>query len=181
MRRYQCSRCSKRVNRGAVRCVACGGEPSPSTRKISRAATGVAVSIIGLGLALAVTFSDRYVPAVSDWYSRAVINYVPEGALWFTAPGDDDRAFYVCARSVVREINNEQSVVTFASLAQGQARQLEDGRYQVQSYVDEAVEGGPTYRRTFSCTLREENGEWRLEAVEVQQLTPTTVAVTATR
>ena len=179
MRRNQCSRCSKRVHRGSIRCVACGGEPAPLQRTIGRRATGVLVTIAGLAVVLAVGFSDRYVPAVADWYTRAIINYVPEGALWLASPGDDDRAFYVCARSVIKEIGNDASVVTFASLTAGQTRQLDDGSYRVESYVDEAMEGGPTHRRTFSCTLREANGEWQLEAVEVQQLTPTAVALTA--
>jgi hypothetical protein len=181
MRRYQCSRCSKRVHREAVRCVACGGEPIPVGRKLGRAGTGVLVTAAGLALVIAVSFSDRYVPAVADWYTRAVINYVPDGALWLASPGDDDRAFYVCARSVIKEINNDASVVTFASLAAGQTRQLDDGSYLVESYVDEAIEDGPTYRRTFSCTLRESNGEWQLEAVEVEQVAATPVAVAAAR
>jgi hypothetical protein len=181
MRRYQCSRCSKRVNRGAVRCVSCGGEPSPAAAGIDRRTKSIAMSLIGLGLILAVTFSDRYVPAVSDWYTRAVINYVPADALWLASPSDDDRAFYLCARSVVREIDDERSVVTFAGLSLGQTRELDDGRLQVESYVDEALEGGPTYRRTFSCILREEGGEWRVEAVNVEQPAPTAVAVTSVR
>ena len=137
----------------------------------SRAVTGAAVTVLALTMMLAIGLSDRYVPAVSDWYSQVVIRYMPEGALYFTTR-NDDRAFYLCARSVVRQIEDETSVVTFASHATTSTLALGDGRFRVESYVDEAIEDGPTYRRPFTCTVKQEGSSWRLEDVDLEDSGP---------
>jgi hypothetical protein len=124
---------------------------------------------------LAVGFSSRYVPAVGDWYSRLVIQYVPEPALRF-APADDDlRAFYVCAKSVVKQIEDANSVVTFAAGTEDVTVALGGDLYRVDSYIDEARVDGSTLRRPFTCTLRQEGEGWTLEEVELEP-PPTAVA-----
>jgi len=123
--------------------------------------------LFGLLTVLAVGFSDRYVPAVADWYTRMVIRYLPEPALRFTSAEADTRAFYVCAKSVVRAIEEEASVVTFAAGSAEQAIPIGGGVYRLTSYVEEARADGSKHRRTFSCTLRLEGDSWRLEEMEL--------------
>ena len=101
--RNHCERCAKKLHSGAVHCVACGGRAVPRREGRSRIVTGAIVTALSLIIVLAVGLSDRYVPAVSDWYSRMVIHHAPEGTMPYL-PGvtGDDRAFYSCARTVVR-------------------------------------------------------------------------------
>jgi hypothetical protein len=166
-RRDYCSRCAKRLPASSSRCVACGGSPQDKARPSRRIRTVGAVLFAALAIA-AIGFSNRYVPAVTDWYSGMVIRYLPEPALRF-APADDDlRAFYVCAKSVVKEIEDEASVVTFAAATEDLTVALGSDMYRVDSYVEEARADGSTLRRPFTCTVRLEGDNWRLEEVELK-------------
>ncbi|MEX2582065.1 MAG: hypothetical protein WD766_02255 [Gemmatimonadota bacterium] len=170
LRRNYCSRCAKRLPASAERCVACGGAPRIDEKE-GQVRTAVLVFALAITIVIAVGFSDRYVPAVADWYTRVVIQYLPEPAHRFTPGPDDRRAFYVCARSVVRAIENDLSVATFAAEDE-MAVPLGNDRYRVASYVDEALLDGRTQRREFTCTVRLEDGDWRLEAVELEPAPP---------
>jgi hypothetical protein len=95
--------------------------------------------------------------------------------LRFAPAPDDTRAFYVCAKSVVRAIEDEASVVTFAGGSDDVAVAIGEGLYRVVSFVDEARVDGSTLRRSFTCTLRLQGDTWELEDVELEP-TPTNVA-----
>lgn len=171
MRRRQCTRCGKILGPEVRLCVVCGGETGAAGRRLGRAATGVGVALLAVSIILALSFSDRYAPVVSDWYSRMVIHYVPDTALRFTTD-ETDRAFYVCARSVVKQIDEMESVVTFAAVEDALTRDLGEGRFRLESYVEEATPEGPTYRRAFTCTLRRDGTDWSLEGVELEAIAP---------
>ncbi len=168
--RNHCERCAKKLHSGAVHCVACGGRAVPRREGRSRIVTGAIVTALSLIIVLAVGLSDRYVPAVSDWYSRMVIHHAPEGTMPYL-PGvtGDDRAFYSCARTVVRKVENERSVVTFPG-APDQLTALGEGRFELRSYMDEATEEGDVLRRSFTCILQQvaAGGQWRVEEVEIE-------------
>lgn len=164
--RDRCPRCAKRVPYGGGRCLSCGAEPAGSAkRRPGRAsiAFGVAAATL-LGL-FAFNYSDRYAPVVADWYTDMVIRYVPDSAMRFTPAGEDQRAFFACARRVVQRIEADASIATFASYADTEV--LEEGRYRVRSYFDEALESGGTERRLFTCTIRLDGGNWVLEELEM--------------
>jgi hypothetical protein len=178
MARKKCLRCGKRFGSEAERCITCGSEIVAVRGRAGRTTSAVTALLAIIALVGSVSLSDRYLPALSDWYYRMVISYLPEAALPFTVP-DNDQAFYVCARSVVRQLDNETSVVTFARLVDARTTELGNGRYSIESYVDEAVAKGVTYRRTFACTLKQNGESWMLEAVELGEATPGTVTASA--
>lgn len=169
-RRTYCSRCAKRLPTSAGRCIACGGAPRVEQTG-GQGRTVVLVFVLAMTILIAVGLSDRYVPPVADWYTRMVIQYLPEPIHRLTPGPDDRRAFYVCARSVVRAIENDLSIATFAA-DEEMAVPLGNDRYRVASYVDEALLDGRTQRREFACTVRLENGVWRLEEVELEPAPP---------
>jgi hypothetical protein len=176
-RRDYCSRCTKRLPAGSSRCVGCGGRPSPNVGRSGQARTAVVVVLLGLLTVLAVGFSDRYVPAVADWYSRMVIHYLPEPALRFAPAPDEARAFYICAKSVVRAVEEEASVVTFAPESAVLAAEVGEGRYRLDSFVEEARVDGSTLQRSFTCRLRLEGDSWHIEELELEP-PPTSIAGT---
>lgn len=125
------------------------------------------VAALSVVVLLFVVFSDRYLPTVADWYTRMVIYYVPERALR-RVPGmsADDRLFYLCARSVARELEDERSVVTFSESAM-ELEALGGDRYVLISYVDVVGDQGAFQRRLFTCIAHNDAGEWRIEEVAV--------------
>jgi hypothetical protein len=147
-------------------------------KRLSRKAIGASVTATLALVLLAINFSDRYVPAVSDWYTRMAIQYLPESALRFAPITDAERAFYVCARSVVKRMGGESSIATFASTESATTRSLGDGRLLIQSHVDESVEAGVNHRHVFRCTVRPEGSRWVIENLELQAVerVPTEVA-----
>ena len=169
--RNRCDRCAGNVSPTAERCITCGGRAVPRRSPRSRLTTAIIVTVLSVIVLLAVGLSDRYVPAVADWYSRMAIEYVPEPALPYL-PGatEDDRAFYQCARTVVRKIENERSVVTFPE-PPGTLTDVGEGRFELRSIVDEAIEDGEVLRRSFVCQLHEEGvGNWRVDDVQLEPL-----------
>lgn len=118
--------------------------------------------------ALAVGSADRYVPALSDWYTRVAIEYLPESAFRLAPITDDERAFYVCARSVVKQMDGESSIATFASSEAATTHELGNGRKVIQSHVDESTEDGVEQRIVFRCTVRSEGSRWVIETLELE-------------
>lgn len=169
--RNRCDRCAKNLPPTAARCVTCGGRAVPRRSPRNRLATAIIVTVLSFIVLLAVGLSDRYVPAVADWYSRMVIQYVPEPALpYLPGASDDDRAFYQCARTVVRTIENERSVVTFPE-PPGTLTEVGEGRFELRSIMDEAIEDGEVFRRSFVCEMHEEGvGTWRVDGVQLEPL-----------
>jgi hypothetical protein len=125
----------------------------------------IAAAVIGVVTMLAIGFSDRYVTAVSDWYTDMVIRFRAEAPMHFLAPSDDRRAFQVCARSVVKRLEDESSIATFPA---GGTLYLGEGRYRVDSFVDEAAVDGVTHRRSFSCTVQFSGSRWVLEELTLE-------------
>ncbi|MQA89607.1 MAG: hypothetical protein GEU90_05165 [Gemmatimonas sp.] len=134
-----------------------------------RALIAAIIALIAFG------FSDVYGPAVADWYAQTVIEYAPEPTLRFR-PGDDPQVFYVCAKSVIEQIEDNSSVVTFAATTEDQTVALGGGRYRVDSYVEEARVDGSTLLRSFSCIVRLDDGKWRLEELELNE-SPMAIAI----
>jgi hypothetical protein len=164
-RRSLCPRCSKRIPPEGDLCVGCGAPAAERGRRFTARSMGFAVLLALLTL-LAVSYSDRYVPAVADWYTDAVLRFLPESAMNIVPATDERRAFYVCARRVVKRLESEASIATFASEVTTQ--HLGEGRFRVQSYVDEALEEGPRLRHLFRCTVRGGGGQWILEDLELE-------------
>lgn len=146
---------------------------------MTRRGTASVLIIAAALTASAVGFSDRYVPAVSDWYTRMAVDYLPDSALRFTPLTVDERAFYVCARSVARRMGGESSIATFASTETAITEDLGDGRKLIQSHVDESIEDGTRLRHLFRCTVREEGTQWVIENLEIDAVNeaPTEFAV----
>jgi hypothetical protein len=167
--REQCHRCFKRFNPGASKCVGCGAHADDRPATANRRGMGgwatIAVAVIALLTMLAIGFSDRYVTAVSDWYTDMVIRFRAEAPMHFIAVSDDKQAFQVCARSVVKRLEEESSVATFPA---GGTLALGDGRYRVDSFVDEAGIDGVTHRRSFSCTVHFSGSRWVLEDLTIE-------------
>jgi hypothetical protein len=135
-----------------------------------------ALTVAGL---LAVGFSDRYVPAVADWYTDMVIRFVPEAESNFLPVDDGERAFLACARSVVKRMDSESSIATFASSGGASTVATGEDRYEVRSFVDEASEDGVVRRKAFTCTVRFDARGWIVEAVTVDAGTAEQVAEAA--
>ena len=181
----RCPGCSRRLPYGSHRCLGCGAfhnDPAAAARRRrrERRITAAIVGTLAVLVLITASFSERIVPAVADWYSGMVIRYVPEPALRLMAD-DDEQAFFVCARGVVRRVGTESSVSTFAGSAATITQEMEDGRFQIRSYVDESLEAGPTHRHVFTCTLRLEGERWVLEEVEIEEVDrlPTELAAIA--
>lgn len=148
-------------------------------RDIHRVA-GAAIAALALAALLAMNHSDRYVPAISDWYLQMALPYTPGAVHEFTPTFDDERAFYACVRLVAKRIGDRGSIVTFAGSGAAATLALGDGRYQVRSYVDESMVMGTTQRHAFTCLVRAERERWIVEELNVQEVgLPAGLATTA--
>jgi hypothetical protein len=174
IQRERCHRCHKRLTPGPVRCVGCGTEAgaveAATGGRTKRRWAGLVAVVLTVAALLAVGLSDRYMSAVSDWYTDMVIRFLPGAELSFLPVPDDQQAFRVCARSVVKRMEAESSVATFPGVVGGVVDSLGDGRFRIDSFVDEASEGGAVHRRTFSCLARFDGHRWRVEDLVLQTL-----------
>jgi hypothetical protein len=184
IQRNRCHRCHKRLTPGPVRCVGCGTEAgaveAAKGGRSTRRWAGLVAVVLTVAALIAVGLSDRYMSAVSDWYTDMVIRFLPGEELSFLAVPDDQQAFRVCARSVVRRIEAESSVATFPGLVGGAVDSLGEGRFRIDSFVDEASEGGAVHRRTFRCLAHFDGRRWRVEDLVLQTLAAATITSPAT-
>lgn len=169
----RCPRCTTKVPSRAVRCIACGaaaanlGRDEPRRRTAIRG-LGPAVGVLLTVCLLAMTLSDRWVPVVADWYAGMALRLQAEPSRLVTAAPDDDEAFFVCARAVVRRVGTESSIATFATRETAISQLLGDGRLQLRSYLEEAGESGDAQRHVFTCTVRQLAGVLVLEDLEIE-------------
>ena len=124
--------------------------------------------MIALPVIVAVGMADRYMPALSDWYVRMAVDYLPDSATRLAPLTDDERAYYACVRSVVKEMDGERSIATFASSETATTQELGDGRRIIESEVVESVDNGNSEPIVFRCIARaNEAEEWVIERVEL--------------
>jgi hypothetical protein len=137
---------------------------------------------------LAINYSDRYIPAISEWYMEMAVPSGADPALQLIAnpslrlianPSSragaergDDEPYFVCARYVARRIGGEDSITTFPAVTESSTVRLADGRYTISAHVDQSMEQGGEVRRRFDCTVRMENGGWRVDRLEVWRVAP---------
>ena len=130
---------------------------------------------------LAASLSDQWVPAVADWYAGMALRLQAEPMQLAEMPVSAEEPFYICARAVVRRVGSESSVATFGTREAAISRELEDGRLELRSYLDESGESGEPQRHVFTCTLRQLAGLWIIDDLEVEEVErlPTDLALRA--
>ncbi len=115
---------------------------------------------------LAFSYSDRYIPAIADWYLEMAVPTGAGPALQLLATTADDEVFFVCARHVARRIGGEDSIVTFSSATASEVVRSADGAFTIRAHVDQSLSRGNEVRKWFACTVRQKNGSWKLENLE---------------
>ena len=135
-------------------------------------AAGLLLGLVVIAALMGRSYSDRYVPAIADWYTGMVIRTSSGEAMRFRADSDTDRAFYVCARSVVRRLGGDASIVTFVDSERIATQPLGEGRYRVESLIEESFGQGLRQRHVFSCLVREDGDQWVVEDLNVRPLDP---------
>jgi hypothetical protein len=180
-RSSRCPRCRKRTVHAPGACVGCGGALQPRSRLATAGparwlAMGIAVVLAAVTF-LAVNYSDRYLPAVSDWYLDQAVPELAPVTTELTAAPVEERAYYLCVRSVVKRIEEEGAIATFAGPLESRMSRMEDGRYRVNSYLVESSEAGERRLRSFTCVVRGEGGRW---AVDQLALEPVLIAAAPT-
>ena len=117
----------------------------------------------GLGMAY------HNAPQLADWYAGFAAEYLMAESSSLTDSDRDSEAFYFCIRQVAKQMEEEYSVETFPSASEGELRSLGDGRYRVESFVDEAREDGTRVRYAFVCSVAFERGRWNLEELNLTE------------
>jgi hypothetical protein len=169
-RRTECPKCRKRMARRRNLCVGCGARtetknPLSGLRPAHAVGFLLLLAICGT---VAASLADRYLPAVTDWYLEMAVPYLGEGASPFLGAAPDDSAYYACVRSVVKRIDEEGTIATFAGPRASRTHTLGEGRYRIESFVTEAAEDGGTAVRSFTCTVKSDGTRWAIEDLEVQ-------------
>lgn len=169
-----CPHCGERVPYAASRCSHCRREcrtPERSRgvrRALLRSATllVVLIALVGAGL------FARNRSLVAAKYAAFAARYLPAGMSAVAPVDTGEGAFYYCLRCVARKIDSSGSVEFFPARDDGDIAELGEGRYEVQSFVDEAREDGATVRRGFSCIARYDSGRWMLEELALERGRP---------
>ena len=170
MPRKRCPECERKLPYAGRRCIHCewsvregdAGAP-PRGRGRWRAAVAGAV------LLAATAAGVRNAPMLADWYAGFAAENLWAGASSFAPAETEAGAYFYCARQVAKRMNSDYSVETFPSPAEGELRSLGDGRYRVESFVDEAREDGTRVRYGFVCSVAFEAGRWTLEELNLTE------------
>jgi hypothetical protein len=123
------------------------------------------VGALAVVLSLGVYFSDHYVPAVENWTTTQVVRHSPDKLLRMAMMADEERAFYTCAKSVVRRLG-DSSIATFNARTAASTWSLGEGRYLVRSQFSESNVEGTTQQSVFTCTVRLEGDRWVIEELQ---------------
>ena len=125
----------------------------------------VTVALLGAGAGLGYGNATR----IADWYADFAARNLPASASSFAPSETEAGAYFYCARQVARRMNGEYSIETFPSQQEGELRSLGEGRYQIESFVDEAREDGRRIRYEFLCRVAYERGRWVLEELDLSE------------
>ena len=174
MARNRCPYCDRRLPYAGRRCVHCGwsvraGDLAPGDgvswwrrRTLWAAVTGVILlTAVGLGY--------RNAPQIADWYAGFAARNLPASASSFAPTESESGAYFYCARQVVRRMAGEFSVETFPAQQESDLVALGDGRYRVESFVDETREDGTRVRHQWTCSVAYQRGRWVLEELDVNE------------
>ena len=170
MPRRRCPECERRLPYAGRRCIHCewsvraeGTYASPRGRGSWRAV------VVGAVLLAATAAGVRNAPLLADWYAGFAAENLWAGASSFAPAETESGAYFFCARQVAKRLNSDYSVETFPSASEGELRSLGDGRYRVESFVDEAREDGTGVRYAFVCSVAFERGRWNLEELNLTE------------
>jgi hypothetical protein len=135
-------------------------------------------------LLLGIRYGYRNATLIADWYANFAAQNLPVPASSFAPRDTEAGAFFFCARQVARRMDGKFSVETFPSQQDSDLTVLGDGRYQVNSFVDETREDGSRVRYEFVCSVTFARGRWALDRLDLTErfaTTSTEGSVLATR
>ena len=173
-RNRSCPHCDRRLPYAGRRCVHCGWsvrtadlEPGQGIawwrRRTLWAVVTTVLLLLGVGLGY------RNAPRIADWYAGFAAENLPATASSFAPTETETGAFFYCARQVARKMNGQFSVETFPSEEESELVALGDGRYRVESFVDETREDGSRVRYAFVCNVAYQRGRWVLEQLDLTE------------
>ncbi len=147
--------------------------------------TGV-LGAIAIAVLLAISYADRYLPALSDWYFNLAAPAAVRSTNQLAADevdharkvresgesGGSGDAYLACAR---RAAKRDQSigfgaVVTFAPERESRTTWIGRDRVVIRSTFDEAFENGAMAVNAFCCTARREKEAWVVESMKVRRV-----------
>ena len=168
-----CPHCARRLPYAGRRCIHCGWMVGSAEHAHGagvvwwRRARTWAVAVL-LAAAITAQFAYRNANDLAGWYAGFAARFLPEGASSFAAMDTEPGAYFYCARQVSKKMDGEFSVETFDE-AGSRTVPLGEGRYRIESVVDQARRTGERVRHDFTCTVRYEDGRWVLAELKVQQ------------
>ena len=173
MPKRSCPHCARRLPYAGRRCIHCGWTTGAADFARGagvvwwrRARTwAVAITIAG---AVTAQFAYRNATDLADWYAGFAARFLPEGASSFAPADTEPGAYFYCARQVSKKMEGEFSVETFDA-AGSRTVPLGEGRYRIESAVDQARRSGERVRHDFTCTVRYESGRWVLEELTLEE------------
>lgn len=174
MARNRCPHCNRMLPYAGRRCVHCGW----SVRDVGLAeGAGVAwwrrrrlwTTVVAAVLLLGIQYAYRNAPMLADWYAGFAAENLPATASSFAPTETEAGAFFYCARVVARRMNGAYSVETFPSQEESELTALGNGKYRVESFVDETREDGQRVRYTFVCNASFAHGRWVLDRLDLTQ------------
>ena len=171
MARNTCPDCERRLPYAGRRCVHCNwvaGESGMGASGGRQRGRWKAV-LAGVVLLVVVGLGARNAPLLADWYAGFAAENLWAGASSLAPADSESGAYFYCARQVAKSMNRDYSVETFPSPTDGELQSLGNGRYRVESFVDEAREDGTRVRYSFVCSVAFERGRWTLEELDVSE------------
>jgi hypothetical protein len=136
-------------------------------------ATGI-LGAIAIAILLAISYADRYLPALSDWYLdlAALPGIRSTTTELFAREGGDP--FVACARQAAMRDRSvgAGAMVTFAPEVESRKLWLSPVRVLILSMFDEEFEDGVTAVNEFCCVARLNEETWVVESVEVRRISP---------
>ncbi|HEX6071301.1 MAG TPA: hypothetical protein VFZ18_15820 [Longimicrobiaceae bacterium] len=175
MARNRCPHCARKMPYAGRRCVHCGW--SVLRQQGLDEGKGVAwwrrrglwsVMVAGL-LLVGIHYGYRNAPLLADWYASFAAENLPAGASSLAPTDTEDGAYFYCARQVSKRMRGDYSVETFPSQQESELTRLGDGKYQVESFVDETRLDGQRVRYSFVCTAAFDGGRWTLEKLDITE------------